>query len=500
MLEVRGASKSFGGVRALSDVDLSVAAHSVHAIVGENGAGKSTLMKILSGALRLDSGEVFVDGSPAALGSPKEAAELGVQIVYQEPSPYLELSVLENLFTGNEMRGRLGGISWGREREVAARMLKEVGLPASLLGRPMRQLSLGVQQLVLVARAISRDPKILILDEPTSMLSQAETDVLFELVRRLREGGTAILYISHRLEEVFQIADRMTVLRDGRVAGNLSASEATEDKLIELMSGRRVERGLYEPQRAGGEVFLQVRNLSRVGAYRGVSFGLRRGEILGVYGVVGSGRSEVARAIFGAEPADEGEIRLGGTPVSPSSPAEAIRMNVSYLAEDRRSQGLFPTRSVSENLTAAILRRLTGPLGRILPRREQAASERIIRSLRIRTPSGRVPVLNLSGGSQQKVLFGRWLLAEPHLLMLDEPTRGIDVGTKAEIHRLIVQRARKAGDAVLLISSELTEVLAVSDRVMVMREGTVRGILPREKATEQAVLSLALGTGKEKTA
>jgi rhamnose transport system ATP-binding protein len=497
LLEMRRISKSFGGVQALMDVDLEVSTHSVHAVVGENGAGKSTLMKILSGALQPDTGEIRIDGSTVSSRSPREAANLGVQTVYQEPSPYLELTVTENLHTGHEVLGRFGGIDWGRERELAAKALNDIGLPEHLLDRTMGQLPIGIQQLIFVARAVSRDPRILILDEPTSMLSQAETDTLFRLVRRLRESGTAVLYISHRLEEVFDIADQITVLRDGRVAGAMPISEADEDRLIRLMSGRHIERSLYGAPDREGEILLEVDGLARAGHYRNLSFDLRRGEILGVYGIVGSGRSEFARAIFGAEPPDSGEIRFDGRPVSPSSPREAIGMNIAYLAEDRRSQGLFLTRSVAENLTTAIVRRITGPLRRILPQREHAVSNRVIENLKIRTPSDRVPVLNLSGGSQQKVMFGRWLLAEPQLLILDEPTRGIDVGTKVEMHRLIVDRARKEGDAVLLISSELAEVLSLSDRVMVMRDGEVQAILSHEKASEQMVLTLALGADRE---
>jgi rhamnose transport system ATP-binding protein len=500
LLEMRRISKSFGGVQALMDVDIEVSTYSVHAVVGENGAGKSTLMKILSGALQPDSGEIRIEGSPVSIRVPREAVDLGVQTVYQEPAPYLELTVIENIHTGHEVVGRFGGIDWGRERELAAKALNDIGLPEHLLDRTMGQIPIGLQQLVLVARAVSRNPRILILDEPTSMLSQAETDTLFRLVRRLRELGTAVLYISHRLEEVFEIADRITVLRDGRVAGAMPTSEAGEDELIELMSGRRIERGLYKAPDREGRVLLEVEGLTRAGRYRNVSFDLRRGEILGVYGIVGSGRSEFARAIFGAEPPDSGEIRFDGRPISPSSPREAIGMNIAYLAEDRRSQGLFLTRSVAENLTTAIVRKLTGPLRRILPQRERAFSVRVIESLKIRTPSDRVPVLNLSGGSQQKVMFGRWMLAEPRLLILDEPTRGIDVGTKAEMHRLIVDRARKEGDAVLLISSELAEVLALSDRVMVMRDGEVQAVLSREEAIEQTVLTLALGAAREDTA
>jgi ABC-type sugar transport system ATPase subunit len=494
---MRDISKAFGGVRALEGVNLAASAHAVHAVVGENGAGKSTLMKIISGALRPDAGEILLDGEPVSISSPHEASALGVQIVYQEPSFYPELSVLENFHTGNEVLGRFGGIDWDRERALAAESFESVGLSERLLDRPMHSLSIGIQQLVLIVRAVSRGPRILILDEPTSMLSRSETETLFRVVRRLRETGTAVLYISHRLEEVFEISDEITVLRDGHVVGALRTSEASEERLIELMSGRAIERGLYRQPEQAEVMLLEVQNLSRAGVYRGVSFDLRRGEILGVYGLVGSGRSEVARAVFGAEPAEKGEIRLSREPFWPSTPLEAIRHGVAYLAEDRRSQGLFLTRSVAENLTTAVVRQLVGRLRRISARREQELAKRIIRSLKIRTPNERVPVQNLSGGSQQKVLFGRWLTASPQLLILDEPTRGIDIGTKVEIHRLIVERARKEGNGVILISSELAEVLAISDRVMVMREGGVRGILSRAEATEQRVLQLALGVGGE---
>ncbi len=499
LLELRNISKAFGGVQALANVDLTVAAHSVHAVVGENGAGKSTLMKIISGAIASDAGEIVLDGRNFTAHTPHAATVLGVQTVYQEPAFYPELSVLENFHTGREIVGTLG-IRWARERELATQALKEVGLPERIVDQPMRRLPIGIQQLVFIARATSRDPRILILDEPTSMLSQAETDTLFEIVRRVQGTGAAVLYVSHRLEDVFAISNRITVLRDGHVAGHLATSEATRGDLIELMSGRRIERDLYQPPAVSAGTRLEVRGLSRRGTYRDVSFDLRAGEVLGVYGLVGAGRSEVARAIFGAEPADAGEIRLEGKVIRPLAPIDAIRKGIAYLPEDRRSQGLFLIRSVGENLTTAIVRRLVGLFGRIVPSREHSISQRMIESLRIRTPNHRTAVGNLSGGSQQKVLFGRWLLAEPRVLMLDEPTRGIDVGTKVEIHRLVMTLAREGKAAVMLISSELAEVLAISDRVMIMREGEVRAILSRDEATEQRVLRLALGLDRQPAA
>ncbi len=494
-LEMRGIAKAFGGVQALVGVDLVVARRSVHAIVGENGAGKSTLMKVLSGAQAPDAGEVWVDGHAVVIDSPHAATISGIQTVYQEPAFYPELTVLENFHSGSELVGRFG-INWSKERAAAVAALRTVGLPHRLADQPMHRLPIGIQQLVLIARAVSRRPRILILDEPTSMLSQAETQRLFRLVREMQAAGTAILYVSHRIEEVFEITDRITVLRDGAVAGVVATATATEEQLVELMSGRKIQRDLYQPPKTVGVPLIEVRGLTRPAMYRDVSFDVRHGEILGVYGLVGAGRSEVALALFGAQPAESGQIRFDGRLLRPASPRAAIEAGIAYLPEDRRSQGLFLIRSVAHNLTIAVIRALVGRFGRIMADRERRMSRDVVASLRVRTPHENVPVGTLSGGSQQKVLFGRWLLAKPRLLMLDEPTRGIDVGTKTEIHRLIVDLAREGKNAVLLISSELAEVLAISDRVMVMREGTVRAILSREEASEQKVLRLALGLGE----
>ena len=501
LLVMAGIDKAFGGVVALEDVGLEVRGGSVHAVLGENGAGKSTLMKVLAGALIPDAGRITLAGAEQDFQSPFDAVRAGVATVYQEPPLYPELSVLENFQLGREPRNRAGGIAWRQGRRVAAQALERVGIAARRLDWPMRRLSIGMQQLVLIARAVSMEPRILILDEPTSMLSSAETDRLFALVDELKAGGSATLYISHRMAEIFRIADRVTVLRDGRLAGHHEIADVTEAGLVELMSGRAIDARRYRPpSTAASETVLAVSGLGRAGAYQDVDLELRAGEILGMYGLVGSGRSEVAQAVFGAEPADEGEIRLAGEPIRPRSAAQGIRLGIAYLGEDRRTQGTFPIRSVSDNLTSAILPRLTGRFGRLDLRGEREHARRAIEQLRIRTPSERVPVGNLSGGSQQKVLFARWMLAAPRVLILDEPTRGIDVATKAQIHELILGLARDQGVPVLLISSELTEVLAVSDRVMVMREG--RGIvtLDRSEATEQAVLRAALGVGAEAAA
>jgi ABC-type sugar transport system ATPase subunit len=502
LLEMAGISKAFGGIVALRDVDLRVAPATVHAVLGENGAGKSTLMKILSGALRPDAGRIALRGEDQAFGSPFAAVRAGVATVYQEPPLYAEMSVLENFQLGREERNAVGGIAWRRGRQLAAEALERVGIPARRMDWPMRRLSIGMQQLVLIARAVSMRPQILILDEPTSMLSSAETDRLFGLVEELRAGGTATLYISHRMPEIFRIADEVTVLRDGQVVGSGPISDLNEVDLVTLMSGRRIESHVYRPPATPLDAApkrLEVRGLTRAGAFRDVDLELRAGEILGVYGLVGAGRSEVAQAIFGAEPADAGQVLLDGAPIRPTSAAEGIRLGIAYLGEDRRTQGGFLVRSIADNLTSAIMPRLTGRFGRLDLGRERAEALKAIRDLRIRTPDEKMLLGNLSGGSQQKVLFARWMLTAPRVLILDEPTRGIDVATKTQIHELIVDLAREQGEAVLLISSELAEVLAVSDRVVVMREGRVVTALDRADATEPAVLRAALGIEEEVT-
>jgi ABC-type sugar transport system ATPase subunit len=498
VLVMRRISKTFGGVRALIDVDLEANVRAVHAIVGENGAGKSTLMKVISGVYAVDEGEILFDGEPTAIRSPHQASALGIRTVYQEPPLYPDMSVLENFQVGQEPRNRFGGIDWKIGRARAREALALVQLPARVLNQPMRSLSIGLQQLVLIARAVAAGPKLLILDEPTSMLSRAETGTLFGLVRGLRDEGAAVLYISHRLEEIFEVSNELTVLRDGQVRGHLQTSEATEAQIVELMSGRTIEQRLYTPRTTKADKpALEVRNLTSEGVYEDVTFNVFPGEIVGFYGLVGSGRSEVARTIFGAEPATSGEVVLERKRIRPNSPRKAIKLGVAYLAEDRRTQGLFLIRPVSDNLTAAVLFRFRRWLVNLNSRAESALARNSIRDLSIRTPSEHTPIDNLSGGSQQKVMFARWLLARPKVLILDEPTRGIDVGTKAQIHQLIVQLAREDGTPVMLISSELPEVLGISDRVVVMREGRITADLIRAEATEQAVLRAALGIGVE---
>jgi ABC-type sugar transport system ATPase subunit len=481
-------------VQALQDVSLSVDRGEVHAVVGENGAGKSTLMKIIAGALQPDAGTIEFEGSAVRFSGPRDASRLGIAIVYQEPSIFPELSVLENFYLGDELTGSGGRLRWADMAEDAASALRQIGLPAGIMGTRMADLSLGAQQLVMIARAVHKNARLLILDEPTSILSQAETEVLFRTILSLKAHDVSVLYISHRLAEIFRIADRVTVLRDGRVAGRFSVQEATEDALITAMVGRQIDRDVYRPRPfADLPPVLEVRHLSSAGHYRDVSFVLRPGEVLGLYGLVGAGRSEVAQTIFGEIQPDSGQIMLDGRVIKMHSATDAIRMGISYIPEDRRTQGLFLTRAVRDNLSVSLLSRIAGRLlGLLDERRELHLTEQEVKRFNIKTGSAMTPVGELSGGNQQKVVLARWLAHNPRVLLLDEPTRGVDIGTKVEIHRLIMHLAGQ-GMAILLISSDLPEVLALADNVLIMHEGVVTGYLPREQATEAVVLRLALG-------
>lgn len=493
LLVLEKISKSFGGLQALQDIDLTIFKGEVHAVLGENGAGKSTLMKIIAGALHPNSGKMLLDGQEVKFDGPRDALRQRIAIVYQEPSYFSELSVLENFYLGEEITSRTGTMDWDKMAEGAAEALKRNKLDIGLLGKQMSALSIGTQQLVLIARGIHKNARLLILDEPTSILSQAETDLLFSTIRELKEHGISVLYISHRLSEIFQIADRITVLRDGKLVDQYLLAEATEAKLIQAMSGRQITTTLYQERSfAQNPTILEVRNLTHYGLYQDVSFQLRPGEILGLYGLVGAGRSEVATTIFGELSADQGQIFLNGAELKPGSNRDAIRNGIIYMPEDRRVQGLFPIRSIRDNLSAGLLGAISGFLGTIHKDREAAMTLKQIEGLKIKTNDPTNPVTSLSGGNQQKIVLGRGLSHNPHILILDEPTRGIDVGTKNEIYKLIMDLASQ-GMAILLISSDLPEVLALADNFLVMHEGFVMAYMPRKEATEETILRLALG-------
>ena len=497
LLSMRGVTKNFGGTRALDDVSFDVFAGEIHTIVGENGAGKSTLMKMIAGVHKPDTGHMEMNGAKIDFHGPADATRAGVSIVYQEPMFFPKLSVVENFYLGEELLKSSGAMDWKRMTEEAAEGMRRMGLPPDIVSKSMSELSIGTQQLTLIARGVHRNARLLLLDEPTSILSQAETDILFSMVADLKKRGVGILYISHRIQELFQIADTMTVLRDGRKIVTMPAAEATEASLVEAMSGRSVQFDNYVKRDISPESILEVRDLSRAGYYSHVSFTLRKGEILGVYGLIGAGRSEMARAIFGEMPADSGAISLDGKPFRPTKAKAAFDSGIAYVPEDRRIQGLFMPRSIRDNMTAGLLPKLASGRGIIDRRREQDVATRTSERLSVKSAGIEAPANSLSGGNQQKVLLSRGILHEPRVLILDEPTRGIDVRTKSEVHRLIMELAGQ-GVSILLISSDLPEVLGLADSFVVMHEGRMSEKMPREEAGEQEILRLALGLEPEK--
>lgn len=493
LLRLTNIYKSFGGVKALSGVSLIAQSGQIHAVVGENGAGKSTLMKIISGALRPDSGQIEWNGRKYTFQEPRDASKLGIAIVYQEPLFFNDLSVVENLFLGEEIRKPNGTLDWKKMTEQGMEALKQIGLPAEIIRKPMSELSLGVKQLVLIARAVLRSAKLLILDEPTAILSQRETEILFQTIRKLKENNVSILYISHRLAEIFEIADYVTVLRDGYVVMETAVNETSENALISAMTGRHISTEIYRSRNYNqNKPLMVVQKLTREGFYRNISFDVRPRQILAFYGLVGAGRSEVARTIIGEIRADSGEIIYEGRIIKPKSIRDAIRLGIVYLPEDRRAQGLFLIRSIKDNIIASKLQSISSRFGIINSILEKTIVTQIFQKLVIKAPTIEIPVSSLSGGNQQKVVLGRNLTLQPKILILDEPTHGIDVGTKNEIHKLIFELADQ-GIAILLITSDLPEALAIADTFVVMHEGQLMGILDRQEASEELILRLALG-------
>lgn len=492
LLEVSELSKSFGATAALSAASFTLAAGERLAVLGENGAGKSTLIKAIAGVHRPDAGHMRLLGEEYAPASPAAALAAGVSIVYQEPSFFARLSVLENLFVGREIRDRAGQVAWGAMRDRARALFERLELPTRLLGRRMDALSLAEQQLVLIARAVDVEARILILDEPTSILTDMEAQRLFETVDRLAADGVGILYITHRFDELEHVADRMIVLKDGVLVGEMAQEGATQDQILELMAGRRVDATVERDVATSGEVVLELEDVSVADVVHGVTLDVRRGEVVGLYGLVGSGRTELALGVFGDLPVTGGRMRLHGKPYVPVSPRRAMDAGIAYLPEDRKTEGIFAHMDTASNLTAARLPSLVGRLDVIRRKEERSVARHWVDRLRIKAPTLAFPVMGLSGGHQQKVLFARQLATEPELLVLDEPTRGIDVETKTEIQRMIISAAR-GGKAVLVISSDLPELLAVSDRVYVMREGRVGAALSGAEITEDAVLRATMG-------
>ncbi len=490
IVELQGIAKHFGGVQALRGVDFRLFAGEVHALVGENGAGKSTLVKILAGIHKPDEGVVKVDGKEIALRSPRQAQDLGIAVVQQEPMLFPDLDVAENVFMGRHPRDRYGRVDWKRMYREVDQLLASLDVSLSA-HTPGQGLSVAEQQMVEIAKALSIQARVLVLDEPTAALSAHEVEELFAIVRQLRERGVAVLFVSHRLEEVFTIADSLTVFRDGSHIITAPVSEMTTEAIIKHMVGRDLSNPSPKGEAEIGEVVLEVRHLTRSGVFTDVCFQLHRGEILGFAGLVGAGRTEVARVLFGIDQAESGEIWLKGKKISLHSPQQAMKHGIAYVPEDRHQQGLVMNFSIASNITMAILYRISR-LGLIDPRQEQKIADDYSGQLRIRSSGVEQLVNALSGGNQQKVVLSKWLATNPSILILDEPTRGIDVGAKAEVHRIASDLAAR-GLAIILISSELPEVLAMADRVLVLHEGRVTGTFSRSEATQERVMFAATG-------
>jgi ABC-type sugar transport system ATPase subunit len=492
---MEGVSKAFPGVQALEGVDFEVRAGEVVALVGENGAGKSTLMKILSGAYRKDAGRILIAGQEVEIGSPQQAQALGIAIIYQEFNLARNQSVAANIFMAREPRqsglgGALGLVDRGQMEAEAARVLAQIGARITPSMR-VRDLSVAQQQMVEIAKALAVEARVIIMDEPTAALGEHEVETLFEIVLGLKAKGIATIFITHRLEEIFRVADRIVVLRDGRRVGELAIGEATTDRIIQLMVGRTLADIFHKETAAITTPVLEVRGLRRAGAVEDVSFTLRRGEILGFAGLVGAGRTETMRLLFGADRKDGGDILIEGKPVAIHSPHDAVRAGLGLVPEDRALQGLVLKLPVRENIVLATLGRHS-QTGMVKRRAVEATAHDYVNRLSIRTPHLRQKAIFLSGGNQQKVVLAKWLASQPKVLILDEPTRGIDVGAKAEVHALM-SRLAQAGIGIIMVSSELPEVLGMSDRIVVMHEGRVAAILNRGEATQERIMAYASG-------
>ena len=489
LLNVKSLCKSYAGVQALKGVDLKLEQGEVHGLVGENGAGKSTLIKILTGVVVPDSGEVEFLGSPLPFGSVRESEAAGISVVHQESTAFRDLGVEDNIFVGREPRSFLGLFLDRKSiRAQTTGLLRQIDIELPF-DRPLRELSLAQQQMVAVARALSLQSRLLILDEPTASLSTRESDVLYERIRQLSASGVAVVLVSHRLEEVLDLCDNVTVLRDGSSVATRPRSDWTRSSLIETMVGRHLDERATRPSKTGGNCALRVAGLTRKDKFYDVSFQLAQGEVLGLGGLVGSGRSEVVEAVFGSSPADQGTVEVDGVPLKRGNVPEAIRHGVSLVPEDRQHQGLILELSIHLNLVMAA-RGSMSSAGWIQSFREQSLVSSLVSKLGIKTSSSQNPAQSLSGGNQQKVVIGKWLATEPKILILDEPTRGVDVGSKLEIHRLIRQLVDE-GTAVLVVSSDLPELLALSDRILVMSSGRIAGELGPGEMSSENVLNLA---------
>ena len=489
ILELQGIKKSFPGVLALDGVDFDLRPGEVHALVGENGAGKSTLIKVITGVHQPDAGEIRFQGQPVIFANPLIAQQHGIAAIYQEPTLFPDLDVAENIFMGRQpLQSVTRRIAWRQMYEEAGKLLRSLGMNLDPHTK-VRGLSFADQQMVEIAKALSVNAQVLVMDEPTSALTLREVANLFRIARQLRDAGTAIVFISHRLEEAFELADRVTVLRDGHHVGTRMVHDVTPDEVIHMMVGRTLDNMFPKQEVQRGEVMLRVEGLTKEGLFHDVSFELHRGEILGLAGLVGAGRSEVAHAIFGVEPADRGTIWLNGREAHIRSPKDALALGIAYLPEDRQQHGLVLPMNITQNVTLPILREFAR-LGWVDQVAEEQKAREFADRLDVRAAGLWQRVRELSGGNQQKVVLAKWLAARPQSLILDEPTRGIDVGTKAAVHQLMSTLAAQ-GFAILMISSELPEILGMSDRIVVMYEGRVTGRFTRAEATQEKIMAAA---------
>jgi ABC-type sugar transport system ATPase subunit len=503
VLQMQGIRKAFPGVQALDGVDFEVQPGEVMALVGENGAGKSTLIKILAGAHSADEGEIYIKGKQVKINTPRESQEMGVSVIYQELNLAEAVTIAENIFVGREYRSRFGFVDNKAMNAHAKEWLEALHIYIDPRLQ-VRQLGIARKQMVEIAKALSLDASIIVMDEPTSSLPTAtskptelnEVEILLDLILKLRERGKAVIYISHRMGEIFRISDRITILRDGKLVGVRKTSETNPDEVIAMMVGRKLEDMYGQRGQAPiGEKVLEVRGLNQLGRLYDINFDVRAGEILGVAGLVGAGRSEMARAVFGADKRDSGEILVENQPVAIKNPRDAIKAGLGYLPEDRKLQGLFLKMAIRLNVTAADLGQVSRS-GFLQFNKERELSAKFVKQLNIRTPSLEQRARNLSGGNQQKVVLAKWMAVKPKVLILDEPTRGVDVGAKMEIYNLMHEMANQ-GMAVVMISSELPEILGMSDRILVLREGRVMGVIPRHGATEEQIMTLATGIKAE---
>lgn len=492
LLEMQAISKSFPGVRALDEVSLDLNKGEVLALLGENGAGKSTLMKILSGVYQADEGTFLIDGQPVSITSPQEAMARGIGIIHQELSLIPHLSIRENIFLGREkVHPITKKIDWHYLSQESEKRLAELGITDIDVTRPVKNLSIGIQQMVEIARILSMNCRIIIMDEPTDALTPQEAKTLFQVINALRKAGKGIIYISHKLEEIFEIADRIHVLRDGSHVDTKAVSEVNTDQLIHMMVGRNLEDKFPWVAPKPENPILELKNVTAPGHVYDIDLVARKGEVLGIFGLMGAGRTELCKTIFGVYPY-EGEIQLEGCPVKIKKPKDAIDKGIVYLSENRKSEGLFLDHEVYRNVTLASLGELTTATGRLKKAEEKKAVREYVDKLRVKTPTIAQKVKNLSGGNQQKLVFAKWLMTNPKVLILDEPTRGVDVGAKVEIYHLINELKQK-DVTIIMISSELPEVMGISDRILTMHKGRITGEFHHEEATQEKIMERAVG-------